>query len=117
MRDPHAEFRKGRWQRPAAFIGGAVLILGALAFLVPGKQEAAPLAATTPVKATAEPAGIGASLPPERIVAPASDVAADKAAVEQRLAQEGSTKPAPERPSGIAAERDFASAFKSAAKR
>ena len=39
VRDPHAEFRKGSWKKPAAFLAVAALLAGGLFFGLPDRTE------------------------------------------------------------------------------
>ncbi|HSC85829.1 MAG TPA: hypothetical protein VLC09_01105 [Polyangiaceae bacterium] len=112
VRDPHAEFRRGRWQKPALFGGSAAVLIAGLFVLVPGEEKPAASVQATVAPLPAAPA-IGASLPPDRIAEPVPETTAQ---IEERLAKESAPQAAPERPAGIVAEKDFASAFKAAAK-
>jgi len=113
LRDPHAEFRKGRWQRPAAFSLVGAAALGGLFFLAPGEQTpvaAAGLKAPDRAISTA----IGSSLPPERISENDAELTEHKAKFEQRATQ-ANDREAPVRPAGIASDSEFSRAFKAAA--
>jgi hypothetical protein len=108
VRDAHAEFRRGAWQRPLIL----VLVAGAVVFgmtLLPSEDKATP----SPEQLAKSPpaAVIGRSLPPGRTTD--EDV---RAAEEKQLRAKPEDEAAKaERPSDIPAERDFAGAFKAAA--
>lgn len=107
IRDAHAEFRSGGWKRPLLF----VLLAGAVGFgltLLPSAEKPTP----TPMELSKAPppAVIGRSLPPGRTTDE------DVAAAEKKQLQgkpERESEPG-QRPSDIAPESDFSSAFKAA---
>ena len=112
VRDPHAEFRRGTWKKPAAFVLLGAAALAGLFYGVPREEEKP--RAVAPVVVKPEPGVIGQSLPPERIVDDGSELAGQS----EKFQKEVEAKPAeapPERPAGIAREGDFANAFKAAA--
>jgi hypothetical protein len=67
--DPHAEFRKGRWQKPALFVAVAALGLGALMTLVPEPEEKV----AEPADPGRQRAPIGGSVSPLVIEVPERD--------------------------------------------
>jgi hypothetical protein len=109
IRDAHAEFRRGGWQRPLVLVlvAGAV-ILGMT--LLPSEEKVTPSAVELS-KAPA-PAVIGRSLPPGRTT---DD---DVRAAEERQMRGKPDDQADQasRPSDIPQEGEFANAFKAAAK-
>jgi len=108
VRDAHAEFRRGAWQRPLIL----VLVAAGVVFgmtLLPSADKEAP--SPEELAKSPAPAVIGRSLPPGRTTD--EDV---RAAEEKQLRAKPEESAAPaERPSDIPAERDFAGAFKAAA--
>jgi hypothetical protein len=119
IRDPHAEFRRGTWKRPAAFAVGAAALVAGLFVLLPAEEPAPPLSGAEQLR----PARgvIGGSLPPGRHTEDEPSTAEDQKQAfnetEQaaRAREEGGGE-APERPADIPSEREFADAFKSAAR-
>lgn len=114
IRDPHAEFRRGAWKKPLAFVAlGAALLFGLSQ--LGGEKPASPRADLgEPVKVRA---GIGTSLPPHRTTEePALGAAEAKEAPEDS----GAVAPSGQdlgRSREAAGESNFAKAFKEAAKR
>ena len=108
IRDPHAEFRRGGWQRPLVLVlvAGAVILAMTL---LPTEDKAAP----SPVELSKAPpdAVIGRSLPPGRTTDE------DVRAAEQRQMRGTANDDAQptERPNDIPKEGEFANAFKAAA--
>jgi len=108
IRDPHAEFRRGGWQRPLVLVLVAAAVILAMT-LLPSEDKAAP----SPVELSKAPpdAVIGRSLPPGRTTD--EDV---RAAETRQLRAKSSDEAEPEaRPSDIPKEGEFANAFKAAA--
>jgi hypothetical protein len=108
VRDAHAEFRRGAWQRPLILVLVAAAVVAGMT-LLPSGEKATPTAVEL---SKAPPAAvIGGSLPPGRTTDE------DVRAAEQKQLQakpNDATEPA-ERPSDIPAEGEFANAFKAKA--
>jgi hypothetical protein len=122
IRDAHAEFRKGGLRKPALLGLAAAALLGALFFLLPGQEK--PVAPATAPLSRAE-AVIGATPVPGRIAQPEQKSLAAVVGAEAPSAEapaRDAAAPAPkgvegaQRPAGIADEKDFAAAFKEAAR-
>lgn len=108
VRDAHAEFRRGAWQRPLILVLVAAAVVAGMT-LLPSEDKAVPSAVEL---SKAPPAAvIGRSLPPGRTTDE------DVRAVEAKQMQARPDEPAApaERPSDIPAEGEFASAFKAKA--
>lgn len=114
VRDAHAEFRRGNWQKPAVLLAVAAVALAGLFFFLPG-EDAAVAKTESPVSQRSTPATIGGSLAPDRTVDDQQELVGHKERFEQQAQPEA--KEAPQAPSGITAERDFGKAFKAAASR
>lgn len=102
--DPHAEFRKGRWKKPALIVAVAALGLGAMITLVP-EPEAKVAEPTRPGR---ERAPIGGSVSPLVIEEPEKDFSSKPSSA--------TPPPGTEAKSGLSPSRDFADSFKSQAK-
>jgi hypothetical protein len=107
VKDAHAEFRSGGWKRPLVFVLVAGAVIAGMT-LLPNTDKRAP----TPMELSKAPppAVIGRSLPPGRTSD--EDVAA---AEKKRLQADPQQDSEPgKRPSSIAKEGEFSSAFKAA---
>lgn len=115
VKDPHAEFRRGGWQKPALFAGIAAVVVAGLFALVP--QPDAFDKGTVGQKSTKERPVIGTSLPPNRTTEPEMESAENNNAAFQKAEAEARGQgEKPERPADIPSEGDFAGAFKAAAR-
>lgn len=112
VKDPHAEFRRGGWQKPALLAGIGAVVVAGLFVLVPEAGKG-----TVGEKPSAERPVIGTSLAPNRTTEPEMESAENNNAAFQKAEAEARGQgEQPERPADIPSEGDFAGAFKAAAR-
>lgn len=115
VKDPHAEFRKGGFQKPLLLAGVAAVVVAGLFVLVP--QPEAIDKGTVGAKESKDRPVIGTSLPPNRTTDPEPESAENNSAAFQKAEAEARGEgEKPERPADIPSEGDFAGAFKAAAR-
>lgn len=113
IKDPHAEFRKGSWKKPAIFgVLGAGALVG-LFYLVP--QDPVDTQAQAGAEAETQGAVIGRTVAPEVIQDPNNPTLSAASAPEQKPQPVSADEPAPS-PKRPDQSGNFADAFKSAAK-